>query len=747
MSTTPLLRTRKFGILPTPPGDSITPVDFSRFEKAVNRMIRAGVMLENDLFAEDSLKAVKLFYDRVRTIPEVLATFVTLGFNDRTRRCAAQYAYFAVREFKQRGEIVTLLAGILLQGTNAHFLLAPRYPSGALLTQAKGALTAAGFETVATAHEFTKNLLRHVRNLLLTQMKTQNRTTLQIMIQELLSSAEFRHQIQHWVTQNRHKKLQSFFRKCSTLLTSRVKRIRTRQAPPYGQGQLDSIVQRILQTYGATLSTWQQARGRWRKDQGRCLQEQLVTLAVEDVAAKACTQALAQLTAPRIMNRAFKPRPRRAWITGDAFTDFETFLVAETTFHIERVLIQQFQADFLQFLQASLPQLQAHPYKWLKRPQFQKQTIPLGIDDDRVYRLRVQRDPETEAITAVQVFLSLYPGARLQFQLKTPDRFASMLGNGYAPKRGCLMKKAGGGLILAIPFIQEEVSGAPPPPRKPSSAYYVVAGIDLGLKTFGVVSISHCTCDAAGAWHRLGVGSEEVARYFLDQKQLVGPRTDWFLPAAAASQAPRAVFNVKRRLTNLLKQAWRYQRLTRGYANRHPGIHRRKQKYFRLRRELQRTWRKIHALHEELAKQIATRLLAVLQVQLVQVLRLEDLSWAKHARKQEVGYFLATGQVHWFFAQIQDHLAAMAVRAGITVEWVDPRHTSTRCSRCGALGTRYKKHFTCPHCGFQLNDDLNAARNIITAPISPFATRMRGRGPFPPNSVSETDGTAMSKFV
>ncbi|MFX1297074.1 MAG: zinc ribbon domain-containing protein [Promethearchaeota archaeon] len=69
---------------------------------------------------------------------------------------------------------------------------------------------------------------------------------------------------------------------------------------------------------------------------------------------------------------------------------------------------------------------------------------------------------------------------------------------------------------------------------------------------------------------------------------------------------------------------------------------------------------------------------------------------------------------------------------GIYVEWVDPRHTSTRCSRCGERGTRYKKQFTCPHCGFQANADLNAARNISTAPISPCATRMRGRGPFPP---------------
>ena len=695
-------------------------------------MIRAGVMLENDLFAEDSLKAVKSFYDQVRTIPEVLATFVTLGFNDRTRRCAAQPAYFAVREFKQRGEIITILARILLQGTNAHLLLAPRYPSSALLAQAAPALTEAGFDNVAVSREFLKNLLRHVRNLLLTHLKLQMNTAIQTALQELLQSDAFNHQVQRWVTQNAHKKLRAFFRKCSGLLTSRVNRIRNRQGPPYGQGQLDPLIQRILHTYGATLPTWQQARGRWRKDKGTLLQKQLTTLPVHEIAAKALTQATAQLTARRIINSAFKPRPRRAWITGDAFTNFETFLVAETTFHIERELIQRFQADFLQFLQESLPQLQAYPYRWLKRPQFQKHTIPLGIDDDRVYRLRIQQDPETEAITEVQVFLSLYPGTRLQFQLKTSDRFATMVENGYTPKRGCLTKKAGGGLILAIPFVQEDGPVAPPQNRNPSPDYYVVAGIDLGLKTFGVVSIAHCTRDAAGSWHQFGGGSGEVARYFLDQKQLVGTRTNWFLPLTDDSQEPREVFNVKRRLTNLLERAWQYQRLTQRYTNRHPRIHRVKQKFFRLRREGQWIWRKIHALHEELTKQIATRLLAVLQYHHVNVLRLEDLSWAKHARKQEVGYFLATWQVHWFFAQVQDHLAEMAVRVGIYVEWVDPRHTSTRCSHCGARGTRYKKQFTCPHCGFQLNDDLNAARNIITAPISPFATRMRGRGPFPP---------------
>jgi hypothetical protein len=284
-------------------------------------------MLENPLFAEDSLKAVKFFYDRVRTIPEVLATLVTLGFNDRTRRCAAQPAYFAVREFKQRGEILSCLAELLLQESNTSLLLEPRYPSNALLAQATSALTQAGFATIAAFREYLKNLLRHVRNLLSTRLKTQQSAAIQATLQEHLESAEFTRQVHQWVTQQLDKKLRAFLRKCSTLFTSRVKRIRQRQSPPSGQGQLDPLIQQILQTYGATLATWQRARARWRKERGATLQKQLATLAVSDLVAKALTQAMAQLTARRLVNGAFKRRTRRAWIGGDTFADFTAYLV------------------------------------------------------------------------------------------------------------------------------------------------------------------------------------------------------------------------------------------------------------------------------------------------------------------------------------------------------------------------------------------------------------------------------------
>ncbi|MFX1296681.1 MAG: transposase [Promethearchaeota archaeon] len=133
----------------------------------------------------------------------------------------------------------------------------------------------------------------------------------------------------------------------------------------------------------------------------------------------------------------------------------------------------------------------------------------------------------------------------------------------------------------------------------------------------------------------------------------------------------------------------------------------------------------------------------------VQLLRLEDLRWAKHSKKYKVGYFLATWQVHWFFGQVQSRIAELAPRQGILVEWVRARHTSSRCSKCKHVGktraarqkARQGKGFTCPKCGFQLDADLNAARNIRIAPqsttIPPSLYAVGGGSPYrPPEDAS-----------
>jgi transposase len=134
-------------------------------------------------------------------------------------------------------------------------------------------------------------------------------------------------------------------------------------------------------------------------------------------------------------------------------------------------------------------------------------------------------------------------------------------------------------------------------------------------------------------------------------------------------------------------------------------------------------------LHEEMARQVATRLVAACKYYHVQVLRFEDLSWSHHSAKRVSGAWLSAWQVHWFFSQVQARAALLARLAGIAVELVDARGTSKRCSACNTTGIRKGKTFSCTNDGCKkvVDSDLNAARNVRIAPISP-RPRVKGEG-------------------
>jgi len=66
---------------------------------------------------------------------------------------------------------------------------------------------------------------------------------------------------------------------------------------------------------------------------------------------------------------------------------------------------------------------------------------------------------------------------------------------------------------------------------------------------------------------------------------------------------------------------------------------------------------------------------------------------------------------NWSFFQLQSFIEYKAIKKGIEFSKVKPNYTSQICSKCGQLGTRSKGSFSC-HCGFSLNADLNASRNL-----------------------------------
>jgi IS605 OrfB family transposase len=73
---------------------------------------------------------------------------------------------------------------------------------------------------------------------------------------------------------------------------------------------------------------------------------------------------------------------------------------------------------------------------------------------------------------------------------------------------------------------------------------------------------------------------------------------------------------------------------------------------------------------------------------------------------------------NWAWRQLQTFVEYKAEALGKTVVYVNPAYTSKTCSRCGQRGMRKGLVFKCPRCGFELNADLNASRNIACLGMS-----------------------------
>jgi IS605 OrfB family transposase len=70
---------------------------------------------------------------------------------------------------------------------------------------------------------------------------------------------------------------------------------------------------------------------------------------------------------------------------------------------------------------------------------------------------------------------------------------------------------------------------------------------------------------------------------------------------------------------------------------------------------------------------------------------------------------------NWSYYQLEQFIIQRAEKVGKTVLFVNPRYTSQRCSQCGYIAKNnrsFQSEFFCRECFFELNADLNAARNL-----------------------------------
>ncbi len=113
------------------------------------------------------------------------------------------------------------------------------------------------------------------------------------------------------------------------------------------------------------------------------------------------------------------------------------------------------------------------------------------------------------------------------------------------------------------------------------------------------------------------------------------------------------------------------------------------------------------------------------------------------------------GRIHrramhqWSFRRLRERLTYKAAAHGCVVVGVDPRHTSQRCSNCGHVhrsNRRSQSRFVCrnPEYGFELNADLNGARNIANKYLAGDGKSVASGRPVNPPIVASPMGTVTS---
>src|SRR5262249_26154943 len=96
-------------------------------------------------------------------------------------------------------------------------------------------------------------------------------------------------------------------------------------------------------------------------------------------------------------------------------------------------------------------------------------------------------------------------------------------------------------------------------------------------------------------------------------------------------------------------------------------------------------------------------------------IRLEDLKGIRSRIEDTASRKFRWTFGNWAFAHLRSCIEYKALRAGVPVDFVDPKYTSQTCSRCQhceKANRRSQAKFSCRKCGYVANADYNAACTI-----------------------------------
>ena len=176
--------------------------------------------------------------------------------------------------------------------------------------------------------------------------------------------------------------------------------------------------------------------------------------------------------------------------------------------------------------------------------------------------------------------------------------------------------------------------------------------------------------------------------------------------------------NYKRRLGSLVKKEQQRRDLSRHLYKRADlcESHSRNQHAQVLRTEAKRVSAKATRIKHEISQCIASQIVSIADQNDAHVV-VENLSW------------LDVKGGRWPHAEIQHRIEKTAKRYGLKVVKVSARNTSRTCSRCGGKVSNNSKSrvCTCSVCGFSLNRDVSASREIALRAVSNARNRERMR--------------------
>jgi hypothetical protein len=721
VATETITLTRTFGMVPASREDIIAPAVLERVVVAVNAFVKAGASLDPALLEGTTLVAVKRFYAAARDVPGLDPVLKATRLRERAWRCASHVAYYALQEYQRRCTVIPAIVSAM-QGVSLSTIREKPFPNKELLDAARDSLKDSGLPGGCSSTVYLSNMARHAKHLLEDAIRSASREAIARSINAIACEhGSIAEPVIASLTAGVDGVPADIARAVSARLTRRVKERARDQGAPAGKHRLDSLVDAILGE--ADIATWQQARRAWRDVAMEGMTTRARGLDVAALASDAVKYVLASMTVDDALAAMFSVRRLPRVNVTSQFVPDPARILRERAKVLARnqigvVLWKMLAAD----VDTVLARIGKEPGRHVALPRCRKQSIPVAIDDSQVYRFDLRKDANDGHVVAATVLFSLEPGKVSMFSLRGLDRIDAMLSRGFAPARGTITRKTGGGLLLHLPFEKactvKAVPGSTEEETTSRADNVVVAGTDLGLKHLAWLSIGECRRSSRddGSWEPVDEARPEAARYCIDQPQLMGKRDAWL-----AGPARPPIPNLKRQLIATIGRARALQQQKDLLRQRFGKRYKHAWRYYVARREWQCCWRRVRHLHEEITRQVATRIVAACVHHGVVMLRFEDLSWSSHSAKRESGAWLASWQVHWFFSEVQERATRLARLAGIAVELVDARGTSKRCSACGAIGIRDGKTFTCTNegCGMKVDSDLNGSRNVRIAPTSP----------------------------